>query len=381
LTRDNGEDPAWPPSPDVLRTTFDRPAAYTVGIEDEVMLLAPESLDLSPKAPELLERLSGDDRFKLELPASQVEITTCSDARVENVVGDLLAARRLLVARLDGFALPAAAGTHPFSAALGEVNRLERYEPTIAEYGVVAQLQLVCALQVHVAVGDGDRALAVYNAARSYLPLIAALAANAPFYQGRDTGLASVRPIIGDLLPRQGVPPRIESWERFAEIMRWGFETETFPSAQTWWWELRMHPRFGTLEFRVPDGQSSVADAAAIAAVTQALVAWLGGRHDDGERLPVASTWQIEENRWSACRYGVEGQMVDLPGSVRRPTRTLLTELLATLEPLASELGSARYLERARRLTDVNGALAQRRTGSGAIAVTRWLAERFLASP
>jgi carboxylate-amine ligase len=286
-----------------------------------------------------------------------------------------------LVACLDGFALPAAAGTHPFSAPLGEVNRLERYEPTIAEYGVVAQLQLVCALQVHVAVGDGDRALAVYNTARSYLPLIAALAANAPFYQGRDTGLASVRPMIGDLLPRQGIPPRIESWERFAEIMRWGFETKTFPNAQTWWWELRMHPRFGTLEFRVPDGQSSVADAAAIAAVTQTLVAWLGGRHDDGERLPVASRWQIEENRWSACRYGVEGQMVDLPGSVRRPTRTLLAELLATLEPLAGELGSTRYLERARRLTDVNGALAQRRTGSGAVAVTRWLAEQFLASP
>jgi carboxylate-amine ligase len=367
----------------VLRATFDRPAPYTVGIEDEVMLLAPDSFDLLPGAPETLERLGGDPRFKLELPASQIEITTCSDTRLENVVEDLLDARRLLVARLGGSALPASAGAHPFSSALGELNRSERYEPIIAEYGVVARLQLVCALQVHVAVGDCDRALAVYNAARSYLPLIAALAANAPFYQGRDTGLASVRPMIGDLLPRQGIPPRIDSWERYAEILRWGLETETFPSAQTWWWELRMHPRYGTLEFRVPDGQASVLDAAAIAAVIQALVVWLGSRHDAGERLPVASRWQIEENRWSACRHGVEGEMIELPAGDRRYTRALLAELLATLESLGGELGCDRFLERARDLIDVNGALAQRRAGSGASAtrVARWLAQRFLDSP
>jgi glutamate---cysteine ligase / carboxylate-amine ligase len=383
LTRDPGEDPVWPPSPDVLRATFDRPAPYTVGIEDEVMLLAPDSLDLLPGAPEMLQRLGGDPRFKLELPASQIEITTRSDTRLENVVEDLLDARRLLVARLQGSALPASAGAHPFSPALGELNRLERYEPIIAEYGVVARLQLVCALQVHVAAGHCDRALAVYNAARSYLPLIAALAANAPFYLGRDTGLASVRPMIGDLLPRQGIPPRIDSWERFAEILRWGFETETFPSAQTWWWELRMHPRYGTLEFRVPDGQASVLDAAAIAAVIQALVVWLGSRHDAGERLPVASRWQIEENRWSACRHGVEGEMIELPGGDRRYTRALLAELLATLQSLGGELGCDRFLERARDLIDVNGALAQRRAGSGASAtrVARWLAQRFLDSP
>jgi glutamate---cysteine ligase / carboxylate-amine ligase len=351
-----------------------------VGIEDEVMLLAPDSLDLSPRAPELLQRCGDDPRFKLELPASQVEITTRSDTRVEVVVEDLLDARRVLVARLEGSALPIAAGAHPFSSALGELNRLARYEPIITEYGVVARLQLVCALQVHVAVGDCDRALAVYNSARSYLPLIAALAANAPFYLGRDTGLASVRPLIGDLLPRQGIPPSIDSWEQFAEILRWGSETRTFPSAQTWWWELRMHPRYGTLEFRVPDGQTSVWEAGAIAAVIQALIVWLGGRHDAGEQLPVASRWQIEENRWSACRHGVEGEMIELPGGARRSTRALLEDLLATLDPLTDDLASARFFARARELIDLNGALAQRRVGSGegTAAVAQWLARRFL---
>lgn len=372
-----------PPSADALRATFDRPAAYTVGVEDEVMLLAPDSLALSAKAPEVLERLAADPRFKLELPASQVEITPRNAMHVADVIRDLLDARRVLVERSDGVARPAAAGSHPFSPVPGELNRLERYEPIIAEYGLVARVQLVCAFQVHVSAGDSDRALAVYNAARSYLPLIAALAANAPFYRGRDSGLASVRPKIGDLLPRQGVPPRIDSWDRFAEILQWGAQSKAFPTAQTWWWELRLHPRFGTLEFRVPDGQTTVGDAAAIAAVAQALVMWLGHRHDDGERLPGVSRWQIEENRWSACRYGVEGEMIELADGVRRSTRSLLRELIATLEPFAVERGSAEFLEHARQLVDFNGALAQRRVAceGGATAVTRWLAERFLSPP
>jgi glutamate---cysteine ligase / carboxylate-amine ligase len=383
LNRDTGEDRVWPPSPEAMRATFDRPAAYTVGIEDEVMLLAPDSLDLLPKGPEVLQRLGGDPRFKLELPASQLEITTRSDARLENVVDELLDARRWLATRLRGCALPATAGAHPFTPALGELNRLDRYQPVIAEYGSIARLQLVCALQVHVAVGECERALAVYNAARSYLPLIAALAANAPFHQGRDTGLASIRPMIGSLLPRQGIPPKIETWERFAQIMRWGFETETFPSAQTWWWELRLHPAYGTLEFRVPDGQSSVSDAAAVAAVIQALVVWLGSRHDAGEQLPVASRWQLEENRWSACRHGVEGDMIALPNGDRRSTRALLRDLLATLEPVAVELGCRQFLGRAQDMVEVNGALAQRRAASqvGATELARWLTERFLVSP
>ena len=374
------EKPHWPPSPRELRETFDDVPPYTVGIEDEILLLAPDTLELVPAAVEVLARVGEDPRFKLELPASQIEITTPSSAQVDDVAAALLESRSLLVDRCSGLVRPASAGVHPFSPGLGELNRLERYEPTVREYGELAQRQLVCALQVHVAVGDADRALAVYGAARSYLPLIAALAANAPFYEGRDTGLASVRPKLGQLLPRQGIPPAIESWEEYAEIMRWGASTGAFPSAQTWWWELRLHPSFGTLEFRVPDGQSSVADAAVIAAVTQALVVWLGDRHDAGEELSAISTWRIEENRWSACRYGVEGEMIDLPSGMRRPTRELLQQLLDTLAPVATRLGLHRWLQCARQMIDVNGALAQRREASdgGPYAVAAWLADRFL---
>ena len=118
----------------------------------------------------------------------------------------------------------------------------------------------------------------MYNAARAYLPWLAALAANAPFYEGQDTGLASVRAKIGELLPRQGVPPAFESWEEYAGALAWGARTGAFPGASSWWYELRLHPGFGTLELRVPDAQRTVGDATAIIAVAQALLAWLGQR-------------------------------------------------------------------------------------------------------
>lgn len=374
---------AWPPTPSSLRAAFDVAPEYTVGIEDEVMLLACDTLELAPRAREVLELLGGDRRFKLELPASQIEIVTPITAQVHEAIAALLEARRLLHDCAGALVRLAAAGVHPFGAGRGELNDLPRYEPTIAAYGPIAERQLVCALQVHVSVGDADRALAVYNAARSYLPLVAALAANAPWYEGRETGLASVRPMIGQLLPRQGIPPPILSWDAYADAFKWGAATVAFTTARTWWWELRLHPTFGTLEFRVPDAQSTVEEGAAIAAVVQALVAWLGERHDKGHSLPVVETWKIEENRWSACRHGVEGEMVDLETESRQPTRALLNDMIERLGHVATRLGAEMPLRHARGMIERNGAIAQRQVGErgGVHAVARWLTERFLEEP
>jgi glutamate---cysteine ligase / carboxylate-amine ligase len=347
------------------------------------MVLAPDSLGLVARAPEVLALLDGDSRFKLELPASQLEILTPPFTNVTDAAAALMEGRRALADAATEMVRLAAAGVHPFSPGVGELNRLPRYEPTIRDYGPSARRQLVCALQVHVSVGAADRALPVYNAARSYLPLLAALAANAPFYEGEDTGLASVRPKLGELLPRQGVPPAIESWDAYAETFRWGAASGAFPNAGTWWWELRLHPGFGTLEFRVPDAQSSVADAAAIVAVAQALVAWLGERHDAGEELPVQPTWRIEENRWSACRDGVEGHMADLQTGTLDSTRAHLEQLLADVKPYGARFQSQQALAHAGEMTKANGAIGQRRIAQqgGTRAVASWLTEQFLASP
>jgi glutamate---cysteine ligase / carboxylate-amine ligase len=351
-----------------------------VGIEEEVMLLDPGTLGLAHRAIDVTGMLDGDGRFKLELPASQLEIITPPSPTIGTAAAALLEARQTLVAAAGEGLSFAAAGAHPFSPGVGSLNHGPRYDRIVREYGWVAQRELVCALHVHISVGGASRALAVYNSARSYLPLLAALAASAPFYEGADTGLASVRPKVADLLPRQGIPPVLETWEHYADTLAWGAASGALPDPATWWWELRLHPGFGTLEFRVPDAQSTVGDAAAIAAVAQALVAWLGARHDAGEELTVAPTWRIEENRWSACRHGVQGEMADLQTGERRPTQEALGDLLAALEPSASELGCGLELARARHLAEVNGAIDQRRAArnGGARAIARWLSDRFI---
>ncbi|MBV9310075.1 MAG: YbdK family carboxylate-amine ligase [Solirubrobacterales bacterium] len=368
-----------PESARALGEAFESATSYTVGIEDELMVLDPQSYELLPCAAELLRELEGDWRFKLELPASQLEILTSASLDVQEIGRELLESRRELAGALDRRALLAAAGVHPHSPGVGELNRLERYTPTIDEYGLIAERQLVCALQVHVAVGDPALALTVYNAVRSELPALAALAANAPFYEGRDTGFASVRPLLAGMLPRQGVPPALESWEEYAEALRWGAASGSFEK-RTWWWELRLHPGYGTLEFRVPDAQSSVGEATAIAAVIQALVATLGERAAAGEQLLVAPRWRIEENRWAACRRGVEGSMLDLQSGERRATRDYLHELVDNIAAAGERLGSTPALERARRMINENGAIGQRRAAAqgGANSVIRWLAGRLL---
>ncbi len=372
--------PEPPPSAQALRQAFDQARPHTVGIEDEVMLLEPQDYHLLPCASDLGDLLDDDERFKLELPASQLEVITPAVSTVNQAAQMLLTGREELARRCQGRARLAAAGAHPFSPGDGDLNQLARYRHTIVEFGCVARRQLVCSLQVHVAPGSADEALAIYNAARSYLPLLAALSANAPFYEGVDTGLASVRPKLCELLPRQGVPPPIESWEQFARDLSWGSVTGSF-SPGAWWWELRPHRRFGTLEFRVPDGQSSVADAAALAAVIQALVAWLRLRHRAGEPLEVAPEWRIAENRWSACRHGVEGRMADLQTGRVAPTRECLHDLLDALEPQSLSLSSASWLRWARDLVERNGAIRQREVADerGVAGLGSWLAERFLA--
>jgi carboxylate-amine ligase len=238
----------------------------------------------------------------------------------------------------------------------------------------------VCALQVHVAVGGADRSLAVYNGLRPWLPLIAALAANAPFHDGRDTGMASIRPKIGELLPRQGIPPAIGSWESFADALAWGAASGAVPDARRWWWELRPHPSFGTLEVRVPDAQSTVEDAAAVAALVHALAGRLAERFDAGEPLPTADTWRLEENRWSAARRGMDAELADLETGVRTPARECLASLVAELAPVAARLGCADELAATARLAAANGAARQREAASdgGVRAAAAWMADAYV---
>jgi carboxylate-amine ligase len=367
-----------------LDSVFETVVPFTVGIEEEAMLLDAETLDLLPRAGDVVAGANGDGRFKLELPAAQLEIVLPPTRTVAESIAALADARRGLVAAADGVGVLAAAGAHPFAATVGELNGGARYDAIADEYACVARRQLVGALQVHVAVGGRARTLAVHNALRSHLPEIAALAANAPFYGGHDTGLASVRPKICDLLPRQGVPPVIPSWEAYAEGLRWGARAGGLPEPGRWWWELRPHLVHGTLEARVPDAQATVEDAAAVAALVQCLVAWLAARHDAGELGEPAPTWRIEENRWAACRHGLDANLADLATGAAVPARELLAARVEQLAPTARELGCAVELRRAGALLEAGGAERQRAAaagGAGARGAAAWLAAVYAPDP
>jgi glutamate---cysteine ligase / carboxylate-amine ligase len=357
-----------------LESIFDAPEPLTVGLEEEVMLLDPETLDLAPVAPALLARLEGDPRFKGELPASQIEIVTEPAASVADAVAALAKGRADLAAASHGLALPAAAGVHPFAAPEGELTASSRYDAIRAEYGPIASRQLVAALQIHVAIGDASRTLDVYNGLRERLPEIAALAANARCYGRRDTGFASVRPKVAELLPRQGMPPRISSWEEFAAELAWGRTAGAVPEPRLWWWELRPNPAFGTLEVRVPDAQSTIADAAGVTAFVHGLVSWLSAGEPESRAAP---TWRIEENRWSAARHGVEGTMADLQTGEPEPTRARLRRLL---DEVAARDTAGEELREAHRLVDRNGSVRQRELAAerGIEGLASWLAEHFL---
>jgi carboxylate-amine ligase len=183
------------------------------------------------------------------------------------------------------------------------------------------------------------------------------------------------------MLPRQGVPPALGSWEAFEAELRWGARAGALPDVRRWWWELRLHPLLGTIEMRVADTQTTIGETAAVAAVVHALVGWLAARHADGERLPVAPAWRIAENRWWAARRGLDARLADLETGKRAPVRERLARLLDELDETALRLGCAAELQLARGLLDGAGGAGNQRAAAseGLDVLVAWLAARLLA--
>jgi carboxylate-amine ligase len=357
-----------------VRAAFEDLPPFTVGLEEEILLVDPRTFEPAPVADRVLGRAQPAAAIKPELPASQVELVSTPRGSVAEAIDELRGARHALAAAADGIARPIAAALHPTAPEHTALAGTDRAADLSARYGPVAAQQLVAALQVHVAVGSADATLAVYNALRGHLPELAALAAAAPFHAGRDTGLASARPLVCGHLPRQGVPPAIDSWDDHAADLAWGAAGGAVAEPGWWWWELRPHVRYGTLEVRVPDVQPTLGHADAVATTAHALVRHLARRHADGEELGRPATWRIAENRFDSLHRGVEGEQIDLDTGDRRPTRRCLHDLLDRIEPDA-----VGCLDGARALVESNAAIDLRRAGLDGAA--RWLADTFLADP
>ena len=371
------------PTADQIRAAFEGVTDLTIGIEEEVLLVDRATGEPAPVADEVMERL-GEGAVdgcaaKLELPAAQLELMTAPTPSTTEAIARLGRGRERLTAALPEGVAAIGAGAAPLGEETTTLHDTGRYAHVSSTYGFAVLRQLVCALQVHVAVRGADRALAVHNGLRSYLPETAALAANAPFHAGEDSGLASVRPPICTMLPRQGVPPALTGWEELANALARMDALRTSSSEGQWWWELRPHTGFGTLEMRVPDTQIDMADSGAVIAFVHCLVAWLAARHDAGEQLPTHPSWLIAENRWAACRAGVECDLGDLDSDGVVPARERIGELIDRLGPAATGLGCEDDLVAAASLCERNGAIRQREAAAdrGIDGLVAWLAENF----
>jgi carboxylate-amine ligase len=324
--------------------------SYTLGIEEELMIVDDETLDLANSIEGLLEDLrefSTEGEVKPELMESVCEIATTPTANTVEAGVQLRALRRQVqqVAGQRGLAI-GSAGTHPF--AMWEDQRVvarPRYRDLVYGLQFVARQEIIFGIHVHVAIDDPDKAIHVTNGMRVHVPLLLALSANSPFWRGDSTGLDSTRTPIFRTFPRVGIPPRYDNYEDWSKRIEFMVSSKAIGDYTYLWYDVRPHPNFGTVEVRVMDSQTRVEHTLALAALIQAMVKELAEHYEAGKRLSRYPYEMLDENKWLAARHGLDGQLVDLPKTARVPVGDLARRVMERLRPHAEELGSASELD------------------------------------
>jgi glutamate---cysteine ligase / carboxylate-amine ligase len=342
-------------------------AAWTVGIEEEVMLLDPVSWTLAQSIdsllPELSPQLAGN--VSAETHACTLELATGVHSTVRSAAAELYSLRATLAAELHGLGLRAAvAGTHPLAHGHEiEVSGGARYQLLHEGLRMLARREPTFALHVHVGVPDAELAVLAADRLRAHLPLILALSANSPFWAGRDSGMASARTPLFQAFPRAGVPRRANTYAAYVERLDALLRAGAFPEPTFVWWDVRLQPRFGTVEVRIADAQTSVAEVAALAAFIQALVR-LEATEGYADEALVEAHEVIEENRFLAARDGVAALLVDPTIDARVPAAEQLAGVLEACAEHAMVLDSQAELEVAAVLATRTGAEHQRELAS-----------------
>jgi carboxylate-amine ligase len=335
--------------------------AYTIGIEEELMILDGETLELVNAIESMLEP-SPSGEIKPELMESVLEISTDPCPNTARAAEQLRALRKQVIekASAKGLAI-AAAGTHPF--AMWEDQRIvarPRYRDLIAALRFVARQELIFGVHVHVGVDGAEKAIHVANGMRVHMALLLGLSANSPFWRADGTGLASTRTPIFRAFPRVGIPPTYKDWEDYSERIEFMVKARVIEDYTYLWFDVRPHPNFGTVEVRVMDSQTHVDHTLGLAAFVQGLVKELSEHYEEGKKLSRYPFEMLDENKWLAARHGLDGELVDLPGSDRVPTRELAQRLLDRIYPHCEELGSAAELAHVEDLLERgNGAARQ----------------------
>jgi glutamate---cysteine ligase / carboxylate-amine ligase len=336
----------------VLDHKFGDSDPYTLGVEEEYMLLDAETFDLVQHIDTVLAAVAGHEletRINAELMQSVLEIATPICRTAGDVDRELRRLRSYVceIGREKGLRV-GSAGTHPFS--LFERQRItarDRYRNMVDQMQYIARRELIFGLHVHIAVDDPEKAIKVMNGLLLDIPVLLGLSGSSPFWRGEPTGFSSIRQMVFAAFPRSGMPPRFRDYGEYAEVVGQLEKTGCIADYTHIWWDVRPHPKWGTVEVRICDAVTRVEDAVALAAYCQALVKLYSERHERGEEIASAHRMLTSENKWLAARYGLEAPLMDLATGRRNriPLAQLVRRRLKELEPHARELGSERELD------------------------------------
>jgi carboxylate-amine ligase len=361
--------------------------AFTIGVEEEFQIVDPDSGELRSHVSELLNA-SGHalgDQIKRELHQSIVEVGTRICADVNELDEEICRIRRELCTSAERVGLGiAAAGTHPFSNWKDQIiSPGARYESIVEELQQLARSLLIFGLHIHVAVPDRNSTIELLNEARYFLPHLLALSTSSPFWQGRDTGLKSYRTTVFRRFPRSGIPDKFDSWSEYEDYLNTLVELHCIDDGKKVWWDLRPHPVFGTLEFRVCDVPTSPRATIALAALAQAIVVKLYRLRRRNLGFRIYPRQLVEENKWRAARYGIEGKLIDFGKRAEVPMKELALELLEFVDDVVDDLGSRAALQYVHTILE-EGTSADRqldvfRKTGDLKAVVQWLVEETRA--
>ncbi len=352
------------PSEELLRRAreaFEEGDDLTVAVEEEFALLDPGSLNLVNRFEDVQAAARGGElepNLAGELIASEVEVKTgrlATFAEVPAALHERRAQLRELVGPL-GLAL-GATGTHPWASWRDQrIIDTPHYRRNDEILRYVVWRNNTFGLHVHVGIRGADRAIAVTNGLRNFLPELLALSASSPFHEGVDTGLHSARTqVFTRFFPRCGVPDVFASWQEYEDYVRFLYATGSIDEHTQLWWSVRPHLAFPTVEIRIADAQPDAGEAVALAALAHSLAARIARAHDEGEPVPDQPHRLIEENTWRAIRYGLSGELLDLGTGDVLPARARIERLIEWVQPVAEETGAAPHLV----LPDANAAERQ----------------------
>jgi glutamate---cysteine ligase / carboxylate-amine ligase len=322
---------------------------FTLGVEEEFQIVDPQSGELRSHVSELLASSASmlGDQIKREMHQSIVEVGTKICADVAELREEIFRNRRELASAAERVGLAvAAAGTHPFSRWEDQViSPGVRYDSIVEELQQLARSLLIFGLHVHVGLPDRSVMIDLMNEVRYFLPHLLALSTSSPFWMGRDTGLKSYRTTIFRRFPRTGVPDHFGSWSEYENYIQLLVDLHSIDDAKKIWWDVRPHPTFGTLEFRVCDVPTCPETAVMLGALVQAIVVKLYRLRIRNQGFRLYRRALIEENKWRAARYGLDGKLIDFGRRAEVPMRDLAVELLEFIDDVVDDLGSRKAVE------------------------------------